>query len=210
MLRFPRLSARRTRSATLCIFATLAFSGCKGLEDTKSAGPADVGGTLVISTPSDAGTLLPPLIAVITDRQVTDLLYDRLADIGDDLNSVGDKGFKPQLAERWEWAADSLSIVFHINPRARWHDGVPVRASDVRFSVNLIKDRALASPVVPLVTNIDSVSVRDSVTAVAWFRKRTPAQFYDLVYQVSIVPEHVLDERERALRAARSLPSGSG
>lgn len=211
MSRLSWLSARRTRSASLCFFATLAVSGCKGLEDTKSAGPADVGGTLVISTPSDAGTLLPTLIAGITDRQVTDLLYDRLADIGDDLNSVGDKGFKPQLAERWEWAADSLSIVFHINPRARWHDGVPVRASDVRFSVNLIKDRALASPALPLVTNIDSVSVRDSVTAVAWFKKRTPAQFYDLVYQVSIVPEHVLGNTPAAqLRDAEVGRRGIG
>ena len=43
-----------------------------------------------------------------------------------------------------------------------------------------------------LITNIDSVSVQDSLTAVAWFKKRTPEQFYDLVYQVVIVPEHVL------------------
>ena len=155
--------------------------------------------------------MLPPLIAGITDRQVTDLLYDRLADIGDDLNSVGDRGFKPQLAERWEWAADSLSVVFHINPHARWHDGVPVRASDVRFSVNLIKDRALGSPALPLITNIDSVSVRDSVTAVAWFRKRTPAQFYDLVYQVSIVPELVLANTPAAqLREAEAGRRGIG
>ena len=34
-------------------------------------------------------------------------------------------------------------------------------------------------------------TVRDSATAVAWFRKRTPEQFYDFVYQVSIVPQHV-------------------
>ncbi len=192
MLRSLRFTSARLRLAIPLVVASLAIEGCKGLDDTKAGGPADVGGTLVISTPSDAGTMLPPLIQGITDRQVTDLLYDRLAEIGDDLSSVGDKGFKPQLAERWDWAADSLSIVFHINPHARWHDGAPVRASDVRYSVNLIKDRALGSPTLPLVTNVDSVSVRDSVTAVAWFKKRTPAQFYDLVYQVSILPEHVL------------------
>ena len=98
-------------------------------------------------SPAEPGTLLPPLVGLsISDRQVTDLLYDRLAEIGDDLNTVGDKGFKPQLAERWEWAPDSLSIVFHLDPRARWHDGVPVRASDVRYSFALIKDPALGSP----------------------------------------------------------------
>ena len=191
MFRILRVNSRLRLVAPLLV-ASLVVAGCKGVEDAKTAGPADVGGTLVISTASDAGTLLPPLIAGIVDRQATDLLYDRLADIGDDLNTVSDKGFKPQLAERWEWAPDSLSIVFHINPHARWHDGVPVRASDVRYSVNLIKDKALGSQALPLIANIDSVSVRDSVTAVAWFKHHTPAQFYDLVYQVSILPEHVL------------------
>ena len=105
---------------------------------------------------------------------------------------MGDKGFRPQLAERWDWAPDSLSIAFHINPHARWHDGLPVRASDVRYSVNLTKDPALGSPAAPLVTNIDSVSVRDSLTAVAWFKKHTPEQFYDLAYQIVVLPEHIL------------------
>lgn len=192
MHRYFRLSSRQVRLAAPLLCVSLAVAGCKGIEDSKTAGPADIGGTLVITTPADAGTLLPPLIAGITDRQVTDLLYDRLADIGDELNTIGDKGFKPQLAERWEWSPDSLSIAFHVNPHARWHDGLPVRASDVRYSLNLIKDPTMGSPAAPLVANVDSVAVRDSVTAVAYFRKHTPEQFYDLVYQVVIVPEHVL------------------
>ena len=147
---------------------------------------------MVIAQPGEPGTLIPALQGQIIERQITDLLYDRLAEIGDDLNTVGDKGFRPQLAQRWEWAPDSLSIVFHLDPRARWHDGVPVRASDVRYSVALIKDPQLGSPAQPLVTNIDSVAVRDSLTAVAYFKRHTPEQFYDLVYQVSIVPEHLL------------------
>ena len=192
MHRISRLSARQARRAGLLSTVCLLGVACTSTEKATTSGPADIGGTLVISTPADAGTLLPPLIGGITDRQATDLLYDRLADIGDDLNAVGDKGFKPQLAERWEWAADSLSIAFHLNPKAKWHDGVPVRASDVRYSVNLIKDPALGSPAAPLITNIDSISVRDSLTAVAWFKRHTPEQFYDLVYQVAILPEHIL------------------
>lgn len=191
----PRPSSPpRSRSAlrwTPFLLVALAVIGCQGSEPS-GAGAGDVGGTMVVAMPGDVGTLLPPLIASLADREATDLLYDRLADIGDDMNTLGDKGFRPQLAERWDWAPDSLSIAFHLNPRARWHDGVAVRASDVRFSVALIKDPALGSPAAPLITNIDSVSVRDSLTAVAWFKRHTPEQFYDLVYQVVIVPEHIL------------------
>lgn len=32
---------------------------------------------------------------------------------------------------------------FHLNSRARWHDGKPVTASDVRFTFNLLRDSAL-------------------------------------------------------------------
>jgi peptide/nickel transport system substrate-binding protein len=188
---FSRISPRRALLAPVVV-AVFALAGCKGTEEAKTAGPADIGGTIIIATPADAGTLLPPLVAQITDREVTDLLYDRLADMPDNLNAIGDVGYKPQLAERWEWAPDSLSIAFHINPHAKWHDGLPVRASDVRYSVNLIKDPALGSPALPLITNIDSVAVRDSLTAVAYFKRHTPEMFYDLVYQVVIVPEHIL------------------
>jgi peptide/nickel transport system substrate-binding protein len=173
--------------------AGLSLAGCRDVQQQPAvAGPNDVGGTMVIAQPAEPATLLPPLQGQIIEKQITDLLYDRLAEIGDDLNTVGDKGFRKQLADRWEWAPDSLSIVFHLDPRARWHDGVPVRASDVRYSFALMKDPALGSPGLPLITNIDSVAVRDSLTAVAYFKRHTPEQFYDFVYQVSIVPEHVL------------------
>jgi peptide/nickel transport system substrate-binding protein len=182
------------------VIAALALAGCgdAAQKQPAAAGPNDIGGTLVIASPSEAEILIPSLQVSINDKQVTDLLYDRLAEIGDDLNAVGDKGFKPQLAARWEWAPDSLSIVFHLDPRARWHDGKPVRASDVQYSVGLIKDPAYGSPVAPQITNLDSVAVRDSLTAVAYFRQRTPEQFYDLVYQVSIVPRHILGDTPAA------------
>ena len=182
-------AARWTRVA----LAGLVLAGCRDVQQPQAAaGPNDVGGTMVIAQPSEPGTLLPALQDQIIEKQITDLLYDRLAEIGDDMNTVGDKGFRKQLAERWEWAPDSLSIVFHLDPRARWHDGRPVRASDVRYSVALTKNPAFGSPALPLITNVDSVSVRDSLTAVAYFKQHTPEQFYDLVYQISIIPEHIL------------------
>jgi peptide/nickel transport system substrate-binding protein len=202
---------RACRWASLAV-AALALAACKGSEPAPAAaGPADVGGTLVVATPADAGSLLPMQVASITDRAVTDMLYDRLADIPADLSTVGDKGYRPQLADSWDWSKDSLSIAFHLNPRARWHDGQPVRASDVRFTVDLIKNPATGAPMAQLITNVDSVSVRDSLTAVAWFKRHTPEQFYDLVYQVLIVPEHLLSNTPAAqLRTAEVARKGIG
>jgi peptide/nickel transport system substrate-binding protein len=166
---------------------------------------------MVIASPGEAGSLLPMLVSSLNDRVTTDLLYDRLAEIPQDLNTVGDKGYRPQLADSWEWSKDSLSIAFHLNPKARWHDGVPVRASDVRFTVNLVKNPATGAPMAQLITNVDSISVRDSLTPVAWFKRHTPEQFYDLVYQVPIVPEHLLSNIPAAqLRTSEASRKGVG
>src|SRR5206468_2595175 len=65
---------------------------------------------------------------------------------------------------------------------------------DVRFSYKLFTDPKVASSVSPEMSNIDSVSVRDSLTAVVWYKQRRPEQFYDFVYQVYVMPEHVFKD----------------
>ena len=169
----------------------------------------------MLITTAGTGTypLLPPYAADGTSRLITDNVFERLAEIGPNLNTRGTEGFTPELADSWEFAADSMSIAFHLNPRARWHDGQPVRASDVRFTFNVLKDPKSATAYTAVLGTIDSVSVRDSLTAVAWFNKRTPEQFYDFVYQVYVMPEHVLkDIPHDKLSAApqASQPVGSG
>jgi peptide/nickel transport system substrate-binding protein len=165
------------------------LAGCDAQPGASSSG--DVGGTLVIASAGDADILFPALTFSQMGRAVSDVVFDKLAEIGQDLNTIGDDGFTPRLARSWDWAADSLSVVFHLDPNARWHDGRPVRASDVKYSFDLVRNPALGSHIAPLVENVDSVTARDSLTTVAWFRRRTPEQFYDFVYQVSIVPQHV-------------------
>lgn len=167
---------------------------------------------VIIAAPTSS-PLIPAFVNDLTAREVTDALYESLAEIGAGLNTIGDAGFEPRLARNWQWAADSLSIAFSLDPRARWHDGRPVRANDVRFSLALSKDTIAASEVAQQIANIDSISVRDSLTAVAWFKTRTPEQFYDLAYQVRILPEHVygnIPGAEIRTSAAARNPVGSG
>jgi peptide/nickel transport system substrate-binding protein len=190
----------------LCL---LAICACVGNE----ASSRTSGGTLVIATGGDPDNLIPPLVSTIQAAEITDLVYDRLAEIGDSLNTLDDAGFTPRLADRWTWSKDSLSIAFHIDSRAKWHDGQPVRSSDVRFTFRSNTDSTLGSPVAALVSNIDSVSTPDSATAVFWFHARSSQEFYDAVYQMPIMPEHIWKAIPpamwRASDAARH-PIGSG
>ena len=171
------------------------------------------GGTLVVSTAADADYLFPPLILTVQGRQVAEQIFEPLADVGDSLSVFGDAGFIPRLADSWTWALDSMSLAFHLDPRARWHDGKPVRASDVQFTYRLNTGADLASPLAPLLSGIDSVTVRDSLTPVFWFKTRSPQQFYDAATASLIVPEHVYGSVPAATLASSDLlrhPVGSG
>ena len=172
-----------------------------------------IGGTIVLSSAADADALLPPLTMTLQGKQVVDQIFDNLADIGPALNTVGDAGFKPRLADSWRWAPDSMSVWFHINPAARWHDGVPVTAEDVRYTFQVVKDPSLASPLAANLDNIDSVSVIDSLTARVWFHQRTPDAFFKAATPVVILPSHLLKKTPAAsLResAFARAPVGSG
>lgn len=202
------------RILALCSLLSASAIGCSG-GDLPPDGAADSedGGTLVISTGGDPDILFPPLTSTIPGKVINDLVFDHLAEIGDSLNTVGDAGFEPRLARSWEWARDSMFIAFRLDPAAKWHDGVSVSAGDVRFTHRVYSDSANGSPFASVVANIDSVSVRDSLTAVFWFKSRSPLQFFDAVYPMSIVPQHAVGAaRGPALRTASvaRAPIGSG
>jgi peptide/nickel transport system substrate-binding protein len=148
------------------------------------------GGTVVIGTPTDADALLMPLVDGIQGRVVSELLFDRLADIGPALNTVGDAGFEPRLARSWRWSGDSLAITFALDPAAKWHDGKPVRAADVVFGLKAIRDSGNVSSLVASTAHVVSAVALDSLSVEIRFSRRAPEQFYSATLIVPL-PEHV-------------------
>src|SRR5256886_6254813 len=72
-------------------------------------------------------------------------LYDRLLTYGvkrlpDGSRMYDYNSLKPELAESWTLAPDGLSVTFKLRRDARFHDGTPVTAHDVKWSF----DRAVS------------------------------------------------------------------
>ena len=171
----------------------------------------DTGGTLVIATTADPGTLFPPLIITSQAKQIAEQIYDYLADVGPDLNTRNETGFRPALADRWRWSNDSLMLAFHINPAAKWHDGRDVTARDIAFTFGLNRNPDFGGRVQSELANIDSVTITDSLTAVFWFHRRSPSQFLDAAAQMLILPAHQLENlRLQALRENPPPAIGTG
>ena len=69
------------------------------------------------------------------------LSYDYL------LKRAGDElsGFYGSLAESVALSADRRSVVFRLRPEARWHDGTPITATDIKFSLDTFRLDYMAS-----------------------------------------------------------------
>jgi hypothetical protein len=96
--------------------AALVFLACSCSDQSRGVAPADSGGTLVITTISDPGSLFPPFVMTPQAKQITEQIYDYLADVGPELDTRDERKFRPALADRWRWSSDSLMLAFHINP----------------------------------------------------------------------------------------------
>ena len=183
------------RYAAACL--ALSLIACSG-DKRGPAASGDVGGTVVISLAGEPDFLMQPIITTTASKMVTDQLFEPLAELKPGMNTMGDAGFTPRLARRWTWAPDSLSIAFELDPKARWHDGVPVRAADVKIGFDLIADTAVHSPQASNVQDIDSVTVRDSLTPVFWYHQRSLDQFFNAAYNVVPLPDHLLHNAKRS------------
>jgi len=185
------LSAMLLRSSPqLSVFIVLVVALLASCERRGGCTGANCG-TLIDAQVAEPGTLLPPSTEEIVANDVGEQLFLKLADVGMSENTLGDEDFQPLLAQKWEWDGP-LTLVFHLDPRARWHDGQPVTAADVEFTFNAYTDSAVASPFRPKLRRIASVTQRDSLTAVFRFRERYPEMFYDAVYHMRILPAHKL------------------
>jgi peptide/nickel transport system substrate-binding protein len=72
-------------------------------------------------------------------------LYDRLLTYGTKTLADGTRSYdhavlKPELAESWQVAPDGMSATFKLRKDAKFHDGMPVTARDVKWSF----DRAVS------------------------------------------------------------------
>ncbi|HEX6435304.1 MAG TPA: ABC transporter substrate-binding protein, partial [Gemmatimonadales bacterium] len=157
-------------------------------------------------------TLMEGQAASAGNLELADQLFLRLAGLGPTLLTAGDRGFVPLLARSWT-RRDSLTLVFDLDPRARWQDGVPVTARDVVFTFERARNPAIAPRLVALLRHITSVTAEGERRVVFRYSRAYPEQLYDATFHAAPLPAHLLDSMppEGVARSSFvSQPVGSG
>ena len=133
---------RRDKLVVLALVGLLAITSVVAIATDRTDRAADpaFGGTYVEGV-AGAPLNLDPLIAATTvDQDVSRLVFSGLTRFDRDGTIVAD------LASSFEVDPAGKVWTFTIRPDATWHDGAPVTADDVVYTVRLLQDRSYRGP----------------------------------------------------------------
>ena len=104
-----------------------------GPEPTAAA-TGTAGGMFTFSRGSDSDNLDPVTQDGNIDIWIFMSIYDQLVRVDNSGTTL-----EPALAEKWEISPDGLTYTFHLRKGVSFSDGTPLKASDVKFSIDRAK-----------------------------------------------------------------------
>lgn len=110
--------------------STVAPAGSPTSEPVPATTPAPPSGAVVVAA---TGVLTTEITAL--PQFVTRALYDSLITV-----NPSDGSLAPGLAERWTVSDDAKVFTFTLRSGVKWHDGTPLAADDVVFTVKALSD----------------------------------------------------------------------
>ncbi len=176
---------------------------------TESAAPSEsaapVGGTLVVAISSDPGHLNPAITTSGGTHTASELLYNGLVGLDDDLNPI------PELAESWDVSDDGRTYTFTLRDDVTWHDGEPFTSADVKFSFEEVLLKFHARTRASMATSLESIEAPDDTTVVFNFAEPYGPLLLQLdVTEAPIVAKHVYEGTDPLEAPANLEPVGTG
>lgn len=197
-------------AATAALIGSMSFprsmvAQTPGAEPAGEIAPKELNGTAILSIP---GEPLSFNLNTAGDDNLWPIacnIYNSLFSLDNDFNVI------MELATGYEVAEDGMSITVTLNPLATWHDGNPVVAADVKFSLEAIVNEP-SSTAAALISALDTVDVVDDHTAKLNLNRASSSIIGFLSwYGVMILPAHIYDDGTNWIEnPANMAPIGSG
>lgn len=168
---------------------------------------------LVVAQTEEPESLDPLIANMAAANDAFDLAFQGLTRFDSSGRLVPDLAREVPTLANGGISADGKTITYHLRADARWHDGVPVRSSDVRFTWRALMNARNNVPSRAGYEEIAGIDTPDEHTArIRLRRPYAPAlSLFTCAKQGAIVPEHILG-RLTDVNAApfNRAPVGSG
>ena len=114
--------------------------------------------------------------------------YIRMSWAFDTLVWKDQTGFVPALARNWAYDPEKLAFTFHLDPAAVWHDGTPVTAHDVAFTIAYFQ----AHPYRWIsIDALDRAEAVDDHTVIIYLSRPYAPFLSDIGGTMPVIPKHV-------------------
>ncbi|MAZ40766.1 hypothetical protein CL654_01440 [bacterium] len=124
----------------------------------------------------------PVLALSDTDKDLSLLVYSGL------LRATPEGDFIPDLAESFEADESGSSYSVVLKEGLTWHDGTPLTANDIVFTINKIKDPLIKSPLRPTWEGVSVFALDDRTLE---FSLEQPYSLFIENLTTGIIPEHI-------------------
>jgi peptide/nickel transport system substrate-binding protein len=145
------------------------------------------GGTYAEGVVDKIATINPLFASTDSEKAASQLVYASLLTYDTTNHLMGN------LANRWSVSEDGKSWTVRLKPSVHWSDGQPITPDDVEFTVNLIKNQAVGSPLYSSWRTID-VKVIDAQEI--QFSLDNVYMSFPFALTFGIVPKHILEDIE--------------
>ena len=162
---------------------------------------APKGGTLIQTARRDFNTL-----SLISDVGVAAPNITWIYDILVSYRAEEISSFYGWLADGLSVSDDKRSLFIRLHPRARWHDGVPITARDVKFTLELVQATIWLRGYLSWLQSVEIISERE--IALRLDSELTISNMVPLSW-FPIMPAHYWEGRDPT-RASLEPPLGSG
>lgn len=182
---------------------TLLLSGCAGDQSGNKMGGSSSTGTkqLVFGTELEIEKI-SPILNEVGHSEIDSLIFRGLTKPTESNEMVGD------LALSWEISADQLTYTFTLREDAKWEDGKPVTAEDVKFTLDKIMDPKANTPNAGDYREIKEVNVLKDNQVQIILDNPFPPLLGKL--KIGIVPKHMLQNEDINNTDFNQNPIGNG
>jgi len=164
---------------------------------------APKGGDVKLATVGTFDSLNPFIIRGVPASGIS-LIYDTLTvqSLDEPFTQYGLIAAKIELPQDRSW------VIYHIDPRAKFHDGTSITAADVVFSFNLLMDKG--DPMFNKYwADVEKVEALDDLRVKFYLGDKTNPELALIIGQIQVMPRHYWENRDFS-QPGLDIPIGSG